>query len=220
MPERRTGNPHNAPACAATGAGDGQYAIQLSSRFPLRKDRAMKTLDDFAAIAVKAVLSMGLILLAVAAIVVVGTWLLKRKGINLNIGAMTPGAYVKRSLMTATEKRFFAVLKTAFPEFEVFPQVALSALVHTRRRRGWMTYRNKIANKYVDFVICLPDSYEVVAVIELDDRTHLSADRVKADRDKDIAIKDAGYPIFRYQAAHMPTPDSVRADFARHPGMR
>ncbi|WP_310450298.1 DUF2726 domain-containing protein [Sulfuritalea sp.] len=126
-------------------------------------------------------------------------------------------AYNHRRLMTSIEVLFYEKLRAALPELAIFPQVALSAIVDTIKQPGEITWRNKIANKVLDYVVCVPGSYEVIAIIELDDNTHKRPARVKADADKNAALNVAGHRLFRYEARQMPSPERIRADFSNAP---
>lgn len=55
----------------------------------------------------------------------------------------------------------------------------------------------------LDYVI-LDDSLEMVAVIELDDRSHLLKRRREADQRKNKALKAAGIRLIRIQTSHLP----------------
>ena len=60
-----------------------------------------------------------------------------------------------------------------------------------------------------DFVLCRPD-LSIVAVIELDDRSHERADRRAADARKTKALADAGLKLVRIPAGPLPTSESLR----------
>jgi hypothetical protein len=83
------------------------------------------------------------------------------------------GAYRQRKLMTENEREFFARLVKALPGHYIFPQVALSGLLEASSTSKQKAHsdRLRIAQQRADFVIC-DENCTVVAVIELDDRTH------------------------------------------------
>lgn len=119
-----------------------------------------------------------------------------------------------KPILTANEKEFFYRLQRALPTYHVFPQVSFSALItldpqlsdnhqfSIRRRYGW---------KIADFVICKPDTFAVLAVVELDDRTH----NASADRKRDALMRAAGYQTLRFQSKHKPTVAELADLFAR-----
>lgn len=50
----------------------------------------------------------------------------------------------------------------------------------------------------MDFVLCDSDDLSTIAVIELDDRTHLRPARVKRDQFLEETLKEAGIPLIRF----------------------
>jgi very-short-patch-repair endonuclease len=101
-------------------------------------------------------------------------------------------------------------LRAAVPECVVLAQVALSSLVGIKERDDRRRWFNAISQKSVDFVLCLPNDFTVVAVIELDDMSHTRPDRQRADVTKDIALRVAGHPILRFKRHDMPTVEELR----------
>lgn len=55
---------------------------------------------------------------------------------------------------------------------------------------------NKVIRKHVDFLLCDHD-FMPICVIEVDDSTHRTLSAQKRDAEKDLALADAGVPIFR-----------------------
>jgi SAM-dependent methyltransferase len=98
-----------------------------------------------------------------------------------------------------------------YPEHKIFVQVALSQLIdvpesHPER----FSIRNRFSQLVADFVLCRSD-LSVVAVIELDDRSHERADRQYADARKNKALADAGLRLVRISAGTLPSEDALRA---------
>lgn len=116
--------------------------------------------------------------------------------------------YGKKPL-TEPEQILYFRIKEAMPECIVLAQVALPALVGVRSCNDYRSAFNRIASKYVDFVVCLPD-FTIVAVIELDDKSHTRPDRVRADTVKNTALRLAGHPILRFKTHNMPTVEELR----------
>jgi very-short-patch-repair endonuclease len=79
-----------------------------------------------------------------------------------------------------------------------------------------MSIRGRFAQKVVDFVI-LDDALEVVALVELDDRTH----RLEKDAARDAMTAAAGYVTLRYRSREKPEPKAIRAELrAIHAALR
>lgn len=78
--------------------------------------------------------------------------------------------------MTANELEFFGRLVAALPDYYIFPQVALSALLDAASPDKKTAHgdRLRIAQQRADFVVCTK-SGELLAVVELDDKTHTRA---------------------------------------------
>jgi hypothetical protein len=107
-------------------------------------------------------------------------------------------------LLTAAERSFFRVLRQALAsDYVIFAKVRLADIVRPVRnpsRSGWQSAFNRITGKHVDFVLCDSARLDVVAVIELDDRTHKSFERGLRDDLVDSALADARIPVLRVSA--------------------
>ena len=120
--------------------------------------------------------------------------------------------YAAKALLTANEKEFFHRLCKALPNYHVFPQVSMGQLIATRKLQGdraneHLRARNRYAQKAVDFVIADAD-LKVLALVELDDRTH-DAER---DRRRDELTRSAGYATLRYASRDKPTAWQIARD--------
>jgi very-short-patch-repair endonuclease len=74
-----------------------------------------------------------------------------------------------------------------------------------------MGHQNKINQKHVDFVLCDPNSFTPLLVIDLDDSSHMRKDRQGRDAFVDAALDAAGLPILHVSAQHAYAPAEVRA---------
>lgn len=116
--------------------------------------------------------------------------------------------YSKRAL-SQPEQVLYHRLVAALPEHIVLAQVQLSRVMGVKKgfnARGWM---NRINRMSFDFVVCLKDA-TVVAAIELDDRSHSSADRIEADVEKSRAAGAAGIRLVRWNVKGLPDDDDIR----------
>jgi hypothetical protein len=68
-----------------------------------------------------------------------------------------------------------------------------------------------VSSKHVDFVLCSPQDFRVVAVIELDDKSHSEPKRQSRDVFLDNAFQQAGLPIFHFSARAAYSLHEVRA---------
>ena len=108
-----------------------------------------------------------------------------------------------RVLLTDSEKALYARLCEAFPDHVVLAQVALSQIIEVEPVRNRLAVRNRFNQLVADFVIC-SRAFEVMAVIELDDRSHLEAGRGDADARKTKVLAAAGHKLVRLHVSRMP----------------
>lgn len=128
--------------------------------------------------------------------------------------------YSKKALLTDNETEFFLRLRAAAgDDFVVLAQVSMGALMSPsnrvpRNQRAGV--RSRFAQKIVDYVICSPRTMEVVALIELDDRTHSK----HKDQQRDAMTRGAGYPTIRYESRHKPSIAAIKKDLSKYrPGL-
>ena len=117
-------------------------------------------------------------------------------------------------IMTDTEVIFFDKLSQAIPECYIFVQVQLSRMIESTsdtasERNFWF---NRICRQSVDYVLVDSDAQRILVAIELDDWTHQSRSREKADAKKDKALASAGIPVVRYHAERMPSVEILRTE--------
>ncbi len=131
----------------------------------------------------------------------------------------TPFRVVRREFLTPNEQDFLVRLEEAFPEYRVMAQVSMGALMNPAVKGGtpgYLSIRARFAQKVVDFVL-LDGSLEVVALVELDDRTH----QVDKDATRDAMTASAGYVTLRYRSREKPRPPQIREDLKRlHAALR
>ena len=97
----------------------------------------------------------------------------------------------------------FYRLKESFPQFHVLAQVAFSALITNQN----LKIRSKFNRKVTDFVL-LDHELKVVAIIELDDPSHIGKEVEDALRDE--MLFEAGYQVYRY--TDIPSTKQLRKD--------
>jgi len=120
--------------------------------------------------------------------------------------------FIRKRLLTEAEAAVLGLLETALPDHRIMVQVAMGALLdagESDRKRAHAT-RNRFAQKIVDYVVVTRDTAEVVALVELDDRTH----RAERDRKRDSMTAAAGYQTIRISGRPKPTLESVRSAVA------
>jgi hypothetical protein len=118
--------------------------------------------------------------------------------------------YRAKVLLTDNEIHFFKLLQTSLPQHIVLCQVAMGALITTHphvKGSDVFRLRAKFAQKIVDFVV-LDCRSRVIALIELDDRTH---DKQK-DAKRDAITAEAGYVTLRYESKNKPSASKILKD--------
>lgn len=106
-------------------------------------------------------------------------------------------------LLTAHEKTMFGEIRQAVPECQIFVQVALSAILWTKSQAT----RNRFNRLVADYVIT-DNNFNILAVIELDDKSH--DNRQEKDAERDEMLREAGYKVLRYR--YMPSKEQLRKD--------
>lgn len=120
---------------------------------------------------------------------------------------------VPRRLMTERERRVIEMIEAAAPACRVHAQVSMGALLEAKRgldRSRQTAVRNRFNRKIVDYVIEDKKTGDVVAIVELDDRTH----RAAKDKERDRLTSAAGYNTIRLPAGERITLQAVRERLA------
>lgn len=146
------------------------------------------------------------LLIIALAIIVALLWKLQRnKAGARNIkDTDEPWPFAARSVLTEREREMFWTLQGALhPHYIVLSQVDMKQVLRIKDRRNERRWRGVIAQKSLDFVVC-DHSTTVVAVIELDDKTHRRAD-------KERALKDAGVKFWR--VSNVPSVQQIQKVF-------
>ena len=131
-----------------------------------------------------------------------------------------PFPYTSReSLMTESELRFFAVLEEALADsLRIHSKVRLEDIIQVRAGtdpRTAFAARNRIKSRHIDFVLCDPDTLEILASVELDDRSHDRPDRMERDDFVDEALRVSGIPCIRFAVQDQYCPREIRGAIER-----
>ncbi|BCB01006.1 hypothetical protein ATCC19606_33410 [Acinetobacter baumannii] len=109
-----------------------------------------------------------------------------------------------KRIITMNEQPTFLKLREALPEHIILAQVAFSAFMTAQ---GYTT-RNLFNRKVADFVV-LDKSFNIIAIVELDDSSHKGKEHTDAERD--ALINEAGFKVIRYKRT--PETEQVHLDF-------
>jgi len=107
-------------------------------------------------------------------------------------------------LFTSAERSFLGVIDQAISDkYRVFGKVRVADIITPAKgmsRKSWQTAFNRIAAKHFDYVLCSKDKLEVIAVIELDDKSHNSKNSQKRDSLLENACNTAELELIRFKA--------------------
>ena len=115
-----------------------------------------------------------------------------------------------KKVLTPVEQQLYQRLLRAFPDHVVLAQVSLSQLVGVKKGENFTAIWNRYNRLTADFVLCRRD-FSIAAVIELDDRSHDSPQRMDADRRKAAVCTAAGIPLHRLNVNPLPDETDLRA---------
>jgi hypothetical protein len=121
--------------------------------------------------------------------------------------------YAKKPL-TPPEQVLYHRLVKALPEHIVLAQVQVSRILGVKRGFNFREWNNRVNRMSYDFVVCAKDA-RVIAVIELDDKSHDAPDRAANDEKKDRATASAGVRLVRWHVADLPDEAAISASFGK-----
>ena len=155
-----------------------------------------------------------IVLVVVVVILVVAGALLRPADRVAKPTGSAPAYEAIPALLTPAERSFFGVLQQALAsDYQIFAKVRLADIVRPVRspsRSGWQSAFNRITGKHVDFVLCDSERLGIVAVVELDDRTHERFERGVRDSLVDTALAGAKIPVLRVSARQAYSPAQIR----------
>lgn len=113
---------------------------------------------------------------------------------------------LKSSLVTDTEMRYLECIKGVLPEgYLIQPQANLASFIF---RTDGAKYQNELFRN-VDFIIT-DLFYKPLILIEINDQTHLSHDRVERDKKVNNICEEAGIPIIKLWTSYGVNPEYIR----------
>lgn len=114
-----------------------------------------------------------------------------------------------RPLSRVEQVLYYRLVQT-LPDHVVLAQVPLTQFLRVRKGRTWREWHDRISRKSIDFLVCDRD-FTVVAGIELDDASHDSANRSRADVMKGRALAAARIPLVRWRTTALPDAATIRS---------
>lgn len=103
--------------------------------------------------------------------------------------------------LSPAELSFYHVINSIVsPQLTVLSKVRLIDIFYVTRPNENLSYRGRIAQKHIDFLLCRPKTMTPVAAIELDDSSHKKPDRIERDVFIDQVFETANLPLIRVPA--------------------
>lgn len=114
--------------------------------------------------------------------------------------ATLPKVMVNKFFVTDAEADFFRVLvRVVGSRGHILAQVPLGKLLwfpgNNQSNPGSGTWRNKTAQKTVDFAVCHPATLKPLVAIELDEPSHACPERQTRDEQVETILEVAGLPL-------------------------
>lgn len=107
-------------------------------------------------------------------------------------------------LFSPAERSFYGVIESAVSDdYRVLGKVRIADILTPAKgmgRKHWQIAFNKISAKHFDYVLCRKDTLDVVAVVELDDKSHKKASSKKRDHLIQKACESATLTLVRFPA--------------------
>lgn len=107
------------------------------------------------------------------------------------------------NLFSKAEHSFFLILKQALSDedYEIFAKVRVADVLRPEKglnRKNWNIAFYKISSKHFDYVLCDKNTLSIVAVIELDDKSHHQSKTRARDFFIEKACETAGLKLLRF----------------------
>jgi Protein of unknown function (DUF2726) len=153
-----------------------------------------------------------LIPILVLALVLIALLVLKKIRQRASGSSETWPFYVRRPLSQPEQVLYHRLIR-ALPNHIVLAQVQVSRILGVKKGVNFNEWNNRIDRLSYDFVVCGKDS-SVLAMIELDDRSHQSRSRAAVDERKNKATADAGLRIIRWHVGSLPDEETIHRELA------
>jgi len=126
---------------------------------------------------------------------------------------------VRDDFLSPAEMSFYRVLwSVAGKQAMICPKVSLADIFFVVRPNENQAYRNRIAHKHLDFLLCEPKSMRPIVGIELDDASHTRSDRQARDEFVSQVFQTAGLPLVHVPVQASYNTNELSAQLAQYLG--
>lgn len=116
----------------------------------------------------------------------------------------TPLYKMRKQFLSPAERSFYGVLEQAvLNDFRVHTKVRVADVLQPDSggdRSKWQRAFNKISSKHFDYVLCDPDTLDVKAAVELNDKSHTKKKVQSRDEFLAEACSAAGLTLVSFDA--------------------
>lgn len=158
------------------------------------------------------ILPIFIVLVIIIILLVIGLTVTK-KATKINVINDNPeNIPVKRKkLLSNAELNFYRVLRSVIPkEKAISCKCRLEDFMYIENGPQKESYRGKIKNRHVDFIIYNPINGYTDYAIELDDKSHETEKQIKADLFKNQIFQKIGMPLIRIKAKQFYQPEELK----------
>jgi len=132
----------------------------------------------------------------------------------------TANYVIRKTLFSPAERSFFGILKQSLSEhYEIFGKVRIADVLLLKKGLDGISWRislSKITSKHFDYVLCDKRTLQILAVIELDDKTHHQLKTIERDIFVQDICKNSGLPLIRFAVKSEYHIQSVRDKVINH----
>ncbi len=131
------------------------------------------------------------------------------------ISAPTARYQTKPTLLSKAEQAFYQALHMGLSDqYLILMKVRVADVLKPQTgisKSEWQSAFSKISCKHFDFLLCSPTSYEIIAAIELDDRSHQLTNRRARDQFLNSACESANFALIRIRARKIYSAQEIKA---------
>lgn len=127
---------------------------------------------------------------------------------------------IRKTLFSPAERSFFGILKQSLSDhYEIFGKVRIADVLLLKKgldNISWRISLSKITSKHFDYVLCDKNTLQILAVIELDDKSHHQFKTIERDVFVQSICKNSGLPLIRFDVKSDYHLQSVRNKIISH----